>query len=487
MSTSRLGLGALIWMVGCTPIDPAQNTFPQQPQSAQMQGPPGGGMDPGYGYPQPQQQPAMAYNAPDQPGYPQGYEPGYPDGTQPSTEDQAAAATAEGGVSVDISAEPSSDPADANYDMGQVTDPEIDATLEGYGTWEENEDYGRVWRPDTTVVGVDFTPYETCGSWLWTDAGWTFSCDWDWGWLPFHYGTWGWFDDGGYWGWQPDYTWTPGAVDWRDGGGYTGWRPKSPKLRAVRDHVAAHPIHPRDSHWRFSPTRDFGRGHIRGHLFQNPAEGLRATATVNHPNVRGNYTAISSASVMRARLTSAYHRNNGGAIGVRGTAGTVRPQPGFRGQQPGWRGQQQGIRQAPYRGDTPTWRRPTEGYRAPQQGFRQPAPNNGWRAPQNNGWRAPAQTNNGWRAPQNNGWRSSPPPSSNYRPSYGGSSRPSGGFTHPSGGFHPSSGGGGGFRGGSVGGSVHSSPSHSSGGGGGSSHSSGSSSHSSGGGGGRHR
>src|SRR4051812_4480031 len=89
MSPLRFGVGALLLVMGCAPIDPAQNTFPQQPQQAS--GPPGGGMDPGYGYPQPgysypQEQPqqpqAVAYDGPDQPGYPQGYAPGYPDGTQ---------------------------------------------------------------------------------------------------------------------------------------------------------------------------------------------------------------------------------------------------------------------------------------------------------------------------------------------------------------------------------------------------------------------
>src|SRR6201995_5064424 len=145
MSPLRFGVGALLLVMGCAPIDPAQNTFPQQQQP--VSGPPGGGMDPGYGYPQPQPQ-AVAYNGPDQPGYPQGYAPGYPDGTQQSTEHQAAEATANGEV------EPSADPNDAGYDMGQVDDAEIDATLEGYGTWEDNDDYGRVWRPDTTAVGV---------------------------------------------------------------------------------------------------------------------------------------------------------------------------------------------------------------------------------------------------------------------------------------------------------------------------------------------
>ena len=68
--------------------------------------------------------------------------------------------------------------------MGSVTDTEIDATLQPYGEWIEDPDYGRVWRPYATAVGADFTPYETCGSWVWTTAGWSFQCDWDWGWLP---------------------------------------------------------------------------------------------------------------------------------------------------------------------------------------------------------------------------------------------------------------------------------------------------------------
>src|SRR3569623_1147146 len=81
-------------------------------------------------------------------------------------------------------------PQDPGYTMGPVTDGEIDSTLGNYGDWGEDPDYGRVWRPYATVVGVDFTPYETCGSWAWTDWGYSFNCDWDWGWLPFHYGRW---------------------------------------------------------------------------------------------------------------------------------------------------------------------------------------------------------------------------------------------------------------------------------------------------------
>jgi len=483
MSTLRCGLGALLLVMGCTPIDPAQNTFPQQPQP--VSGPPGGGMDPGYGYAQPgygypQQQPQpVAYNGPDQPGYPQGYGPGYPDGTQPSTEDQAADATANGDAQ---NVEPSADPNDAGYDMGQVDDTEIDATLDGYGSWQDTDDYGRVWRPDTTVVGVDFTPYETCGSWIWSDAGWNFSCDYSWGWLPFHYGRWGWFD--GYWGWQPGYTWSSGAVEWRGGGGYTGWRPLAPIIRDHRgqDHLTPtfhdhrHQVIARDSQWRFTRDSEFGKGHIRGHLFQNPAEGLRLTASVSRPAIKANYAPVSSASIMRARLGSSYHRSlavggsrnpiNGGArpagsptMRNQGTFGGYRNQPAIRNQ-------------APFRGDTPTWRRPTETtYRAPQPTYR--APQQSYRAPQQTyrpTYRPP--TNSGWSRPSGGGYQRpsyTPPTSTGWSHPSGG-----GGWSHPSAPSRSAGGGGGSF-------------SHSSGGGGGSFHSSGGGGGGHSGGGGRHR
>src|SRR5258706_4766783 len=221
---ARILLGVLIAAAGCVATDPSQNTFPQQSQP--MYGPPGGAMDPGYGYPQPQYQ--QPYDPQVNAGYPQGYQDGY---AAPSTEAQAADATAQGIDTNGQMPEPSENPQDPGYDMGTVTDAEIDSTLQPYGAWEDTEDYGQVWVPNTTVVGVDFTPYETCGSWIWYDWGWNYQCDWDWGWLPFHYGRWGWYGDR--WGWQRGYDWTPAAVEWRGGGGYVGWRPLGPN---VRDH-----------------------------------------------------------------------------------------------------------------------------------------------------------------------------------------------------------------------------------------------------------
>src|SRR6185436_204893 len=263
-----------------------------------------------------------------------------PSGTPPSSEAGAADAPGAGapGEAPGEAAAPATNPADPCNATSSVTDQEIDATLAPYGQWIETEEYGSVWRPDATVVGVDFTPYETCGSWAYTDHGWTFSCDWDWGWLPFHYGQWTWLDDG--WSWVRDYTWSPAWVGLRSGGGYVGWRPLEPRVRdhrvagggpIVRDHRAGAggggPIvrdhragvggaivrdhrRQRDSDWRFASERDFGRTRIRGSLYKNAAEGLRVTSAVSRPPVAG--TRVATAEVMRHRI----HARGGAQAGV---------------------------------------------------------------------------------------------------------------------------------------------------------------------------
>jgi hypothetical protein len=284
--------------------------------------------------------------------------------------------------SVTASVEPSADPADPGYVMGTCTDGEIDATLDGYGEWVEIDGYGRVWRPYTTVVGVDFTPYETCGSWVWTDWGWTFACEWDWGWLPFHYGRWGWFDD--YWGWVPDYEWTPAAVEWRGGGGYVGWRPLTPIVRdhrskhegiVLRDHRHEGPkvrdhrprAKTKDWQWRFAAVDNFGKPRIRAHLFKKPAEGLRVTSIVPRPPVRPNVQPVRAASIMRARLAMA-------SRGVRGPRAT--PAHGTR--VPTRSGALDARRNAGARGVAPGrvtgWNRPRPSPSVYQPVYQPPAP-----------------------------------------------------------------------------------------------------------------
>jgi hypothetical protein len=210
MKTSRfVGIALAGFLGACGPIygpAPAAPTSPQMPaEPVNLSGAPGGNADPGYGYQDPQQnQDPGDVQDPNQQSYPNDVE-------MMQSVDPAPA---------DPYLEPSTDPNNSGYVMGNVTDSEIDSTLAPYGEWTNDAEYGRVWRPNTTVVGADFTPYDTGGTWVYSDVGWTFNCDWGWGWLPFHYGAWDWI--GGAWGWVPGYQWGPGWVDWRYGNGHVG-------------------------------------------------------------------------------------------------------------------------------------------------------------------------------------------------------------------------------------------------------------------------
>ena len=98
------------------------------------------------------------YQNPNQPGDPQGYDQLAPQG-------DPSAQLGDPNAPQDPDAQPA-DPQQDPQAMADVDDTEIDTTLQGYGSWDEDPDYGRVWRPDATVVGADFTPYESCGSWV---------------------------------------------------------------------------------------------------------------------------------------------------------------------------------------------------------------------------------------------------------------------------------------------------------------------------------
>jgi hypothetical protein len=138
--------------------------------------------------------------------------------------------------------------------------------LQPYGEWTVVNNWGRVWRPSPGVVGADFTPYSSGGHWVWTDVGWTFESDYDWGWAPFHYGRWASVPEYG-WVWQPGATWGPAWVDWRFGGGYVGWVPMGPAGYAYPEH-----------HWTFVENGRFASPHFREFIV--PRERVHALAVV---------------------------------------------------------------------------------------------------------------------------------------------------------------------------------------------------------------
>jgi len=96
--------------------------------------------------------------------------------------------------------------------------------LAPYGTWIRYRPYGYVWIPRN--MGYRWRPY-THGYWIWSNYGWTWISDFNWGWAVFHYGRWG-FDDRIGWFWVPGTVWGPAWVVWRSNDLYFGWAPLPP-------------------------------------------------------------------------------------------------------------------------------------------------------------------------------------------------------------------------------------------------------------------
>jgi hypothetical protein len=98
--------------------------------------------------------------------------------------------------------------------------------LAPYGNWVYMDPWGYVWCPRN--MGYRWRPYSD-GHWASTDYGWTWISDLEWGWIPFHYGRWGWDDNFG-WFWVPGTVWGPAWVTWRSSDQYMGWAPFPPGL-----------------------------------------------------------------------------------------------------------------------------------------------------------------------------------------------------------------------------------------------------------------
>jgi hypothetical protein len=101
----------------------------------------------------------------------------------------------------------------------------FDEPLAAYGTWVEDPDYGRVWRPRGT--GPEWGPYRY-GRWVYTsEYGWVWVSEEPWGWVVYHYGHWVWSSRYG-WVWVAGDAWGPAWVEWCYGDGYVGWAPMPP-------------------------------------------------------------------------------------------------------------------------------------------------------------------------------------------------------------------------------------------------------------------
>lgn len=104
--------------------------------------------------------------------------------------------------------------------------------LAPYGHWVDVAPYGMCWVPSIQLSNPDWRPYFNGGHWEYTDNGWYWSSDYQWGDVVFHYGRWTRTPLNG-WVWVPGYDWAPAWVCWRnvESEGYCGWAPLPPGAR----------------------------------------------------------------------------------------------------------------------------------------------------------------------------------------------------------------------------------------------------------------
>lgn len=155
--------------------------------------------------------------------------------------------------------------------------------LSPYGNWIDYPSYGRVW----VYRDRNFIPYSTGGHWAYTNFGWTWASDFDWGWAPFHYGRWS-FDNRYGWFWVPGYEWGPAWVNWRTGGDYYGWAPLQPGISVNISFGFGNGI-PADR-WIFVPRRYIASPYIHNYIVPRSRNNIivRNTTIIKNVNVYKN-------------------------------------------------------------------------------------------------------------------------------------------------------------------------------------------------------
>ncbi len=173
-------------------------------------------------------------------------------------------------------------------------DPEITVdyfynALAPYGDWVHVEGYGYCFQPRITVEDPEWRPY-TDGNWAYTDGGWTWVSNEDFGWACYHYGRW--MRAGNNWLWIPGTEWAPAWVSWRTNDEYVGWAPLPPEA-VWRPEAgfsvevdAAYDIGP--SCYCFVPVRYLGAPRIRQYVqpWQRNVDFMRRTENCTHITYR---------------------------------------------------------------------------------------------------------------------------------------------------------------------------------------------------------
>ena len=158
------------------------------------------------------------------------------------------------------------------------------------GNWVEVGDYGYCWQPTVAVSNSKWRPYSD-GYWAYTDVGWTWVSNEDFGWATYHYGRWTRLRDRG-WIWVPGREWGPAWVSWRTGGDAIGWAPIPPRSsgeveienRNISGQVDVEfDIGP--EYYNFVDVRYIGEPLLRDRIYAREQNVTYISSTVNVTNI----------------------------------------------------------------------------------------------------------------------------------------------------------------------------------------------------------
>lgn len=182
-------------------------------------------------------------------------------------------------------------------------------TLDPYGSWRQDPNYGTVWQPNPQVVGSSFSPYVSDGHWALDDYGnWVWVSDYPFGSVVFHYGRWAWSGGVG-WVWVPGYRYAPAWVSWRvpvAGEAYVGWAPLAPDYVWWGGYPRAY-VYVNPTPWIFCPSAYVFYPHVHSYVVRDRVMVTRLASTTRRyapaaPGARSAQSLVRSPSFAAARV-----------------------------------------------------------------------------------------------------------------------------------------------------------------------------------------
>jgi hypothetical protein len=187
--------------------------------------------------------------------------------------------------------------------------------LSSDGHWFNDDDYGYVWQPNVAVSSSSWRPYAD-GHWVWTDRGWFWQSNENFGWATYHYGRWTNVDGVG-WVWVPGRQWAPSWVSWRhtDNDDYVGWAPL-PAESTFNVSVGVHPW--ADTYYDIGPAAyafirigDFGRPSYSQNFVPAQESLGFYSRTTNITNITYNNNVIISNGPQFERVSQLVNQQGG--------------------------------------------------------------------------------------------------------------------------------------------------------------------------------